>query len=279
MTQALQIGPLSLPFTLLLVLGTVLAAHAVAQWRGRKAGVDVEPQLFRILLIAVVCARLAFVWRYRVSYGGDLLGMIDIRDGGWSPQAGGVAACIATLFFLRRRGTHRPPLATAMGVAGLIWIGGSVALALSAPAGVALPDLSLKAVDGQTVALRRFEGRPTVVNIWATWCPPCVREMPVLQRAQAAHADVNFVFLNLGESADQVQKFLKAHRLDVRNVLLDAEGRVARHVGQRALPTTLFFDASGLLVDTRVGEVSDATLAQRLGPLLPIASPPVSELP
>lgn len=277
MTQTLQIGPLTLPLSLLLILGAVLAANTVARWQGRKVGVDVEPHLFRILLIAVVCARVAFVWQYRASYSDDPLSIIDIRDGGWSPQAGVVAAWIAALVFVPRRGAHRKPLMLGMGVASVIWISGSVAMAMSSPKGVALPDIRLLSMDGQTVSLAGFDGKPTVVNLWASWCPPCVREMPVLQRAQAEQSGVNFVFLNQGESPDKVANFLAAHRLELRNVLLDAKGQAALHFGQRALPTTLFFDARGLLVDTRVGEVSVATLAQRLSPLLPQSPSSLSE--
>jgi thioredoxin-like negative regulator of GroEL len=91
--------------------------------------------------------------------------------------------------------------------------------------------------------------------------------MPVLQAAQSERPDVNFVFLNQGEAAVQVQSYLNGQQLVLQNVLLDARGEVATQLGHRALPTTLFFDARGRLIDTRVGELSRATLAQRLAGL------------
>lgn len=103
-----------------------------------------------------------------------------------------------------------------------------------------------------------------MVNLWATWCPPCVREMPVLQKAQADHPGVNFVFVNQGESADKVAAWLVARKLSLRNVLLDGQGQIGAAFKQRALPTTLFFNAKGQLVSMRVGELSAATLTERL---------------
>ena len=141
---------------------------------------------------------------------------------------------------------------------------GAVALSVRPDTGHALPALELTSLEGRPMNLAEFKGKPTVVNLWATWCPPCVREMPVLQQAQAERPGVNFVFLNQGESAEQVSTWLRARRLPMRNVLLDANRQASAAFKQRALPTTLFFDARGQLVSTRVGELSSATLTERL---------------
>ena len=66
------------------------------------------------------------------------------------------------------------------------------------------------------------------------------------------------------KNEEKVQRYLALKGLALDNVLLDPQGQLARHFQQRALPTTFFFDADGTLVDTRSGELSDATLAQRL---------------
>ncbi len=267
MSGALQIGPLSLPWTLLLVF----AAIALAQWLGqrlaRRAGLDAEPQLLRMVLIGVVAARLGFVFIYRDAYLGDWLGIVDIRDGGWMPMAGVLAAGLYVLRQGTRRRALRKPLWAAYASGTALFAGGSIALALAVPAGQPLPALTLVNLQGQPVTLRQFEGKPVVVNLWATWCPPCRREMPVLATAQQRYPDVHFVFANQGESAQKVLGFVAADRLVLRNVLLDVRGEVARHFGHRSLPTTLFFDARGALADVRIGEVSAATLAERLARL------------
>jgi hypothetical protein len=88
--------------------------------------------------------------------------------------------------------------------------------------------------------------------------------MPAMQRAQAANPGVHFVFVNQGEEAPAVAQYLDQHGLILRNVLLDPHSNVGVALGQGALPTTLFFDAEGRLVSTRLGELSSATLNQRL---------------
>lgn len=127
-----------------------------------------------------------------------------------------------------------------------------------------LPALDFRSLQGETVPLIAFKGKPTVVNLWATWCPPCVREMPVLQQAQVDRPGVNFVFLNQGESPAKVDAWLQARNMVLDNVLLDEARTAGAAFKQSALPMTLFFDADGQLITTRVGELSQATLAERL---------------
>ena len=117
---------------------------------------------------------------------------------------------------------------------------------------------------GGAVRLPEFTGRPMVVNLWATWCPPCRREMPVLAEAQAQRADVAFVFVNQGEGANEVRDYLRGGAMALRNVVLDPASRVSQSTGARGLPTTLFFDAGGRLVDVHMGELTRAGLAQKL---------------
>jgi thiol-disulfide isomerase/thioredoxin len=126
----------------------------------------------------------------------------------------------------------------------------------------ALPALSLSDADGREVPLHAFAGRPLVVNLWASWCPPCRREMPELARAQRVYKDVSFVFVNQGEAAGPIRSYLQEQGLQLDNVLLDRTNRMGKATGSPGLPTTLFFDAEGRLVDRRLGQVSAATLAQ-----------------
>lgn len=127
-----------------------------------------------------------------------------------------------------------------------------------------LPDIALINMEGSELSLAQFSGKPTVVNLWATWCPPCRREMPVLERAQQDMPDVNFVFVNQGEARDEINHFFTSQGLILQNSLLDVHSDVGRHFHQSGLPATLFFNSLGQLTSVRIGELSHATLTQRL---------------
>jgi thiol-disulfide isomerase/thioredoxin len=267
--NALLLGPFVLPYSLLLVFAAVALTLYVGNRGGRKAGIDVETALWKTLLVGMVFARLAFVWEFRSAYLASPLGILDIRDGGWSPTAGFV---VAWFFALSRQGRHpalQKALRSAMLTGTVFWSVGAAVLLVRPDAGQELPALSFTSLEGRPVNLAAFKGKPTVVNLWATWCPPCVREMPMLHQAQVDYPNVNFVFLNQGESADEVGAWLQARKLPMRNVLMDGNRQAGAAFKQRALPTTLFFDAPGRLVSTRIGELSSATLTEKLQTLTP----------
>jgi len=266
-TQTLQLGLMVLSLPLLLGTAAFFLASFAGRRLGRTHGPDVERHLLRMLLLGLLVARLAFVVQFREAYLKAPLGILDIRDGGWHASFGLGAAFAYGAVVLALRAPLRKPLALAAGIGVGAWLAGTLLLSANAPEQVQMPKLALPSMDGRTIALASFEGRPTVVNLWATWCPPCQREMPMLHAAQRSRPDVNFVFLNQGESAQQVAAYLGKSGLALRNVLLDGRGEAGAALGHRALPTTLFFDSGGRLVDTRVGELSEATLADRLASL------------
>lgn len=263
MPNVFQIGPLVLPVSLLVMFAAVVAATSVGKWTGRKSGIEIESVLWQTLAVGLIVARLAFVLQYTTSYQASPLSVLDIRDGGWRPLPGFVAAWLFALGRQFKRPALGKALLPALLAGSTIW--GAGVLALSVPGHTQkLPSLSLTSLQGATVDLAEFQGKATVVNLWATWCPPCVREMPVLHQAQLANPSVNFVFLNQGESRERVSGWLEARKLPLRNVLLDSKGQALAAFNQRGLPTTLFFDAMGQLVSTRTGELSSATLLEML---------------
>jgi len=217
-------------------------------------------------LFGVLAARLGFVWEWRSVYLHEPWTILDIRDGGWEAVAGFAAASLYGLVLLQRQPALRKPI-TAAGLAVLVfWTAGETAIAtLTAGSRQPMPAFSLPALDGGgPIAMSGFAGKPTVVNLWATWCPPCRREMPLLQQAQATRTDMNFVFVNQGETREAVVRYLQEQGFALHNVLLDVRRETGAVFNEQALPTTLFFDTQGRLVSTRVGALSAATLAERL---------------
>lgn len=267
MNEALQIGPLSLPYSVLLALAAIALGGFVAHRLARAAGTEAEPTLTYMLLVGLVAARLAFVLRWHDQYLGFPLSILNIRDGGWEPTAGVVAALLFGLQRARRQAGLRRPVLAAAFTTGLVLLLGGIASFVMTPATIPLPSLTLSSLEGRPVSLADFAGKPTVVNLWASWCPPCRREMPALQRVQAANPDVNVVFVNQGEEPGVIAAYLDRSGLTLGNVLVDPQSRAGAALGHGALPTTLFFDSAGLLAGTRIGELSQATLTQRLAEL------------
>ncbi|MES2365503.1 MAG: TlpA disulfide reductase family protein [Pseudomonadota bacterium] len=108
------------------------------------------------------------------------------------------------------------------------------------------------------------DGKPMIVNLWASWCPPCRHEMPMLAAAQKQESWASFVFANQGESKATVQQFLSASPFYLTNVILDPDTQLGRVAGSAMLPVTLFYDTHGQLIDTHLGELSAAALGKKL---------------
>lgn len=263
MSNAIQLGPLLLPLTLLLVFASVGSTLAAGKWLS-KSSAEVDRTLWHAMVAGVVLARLAFVYEYRSMYLDAPLTILDIRDGGWNPTAGLVGAWMFALYRERKSPVIQKPLRWALALGTTVFFVGTAVLAFGGGSGQKLPALAFTSLEGQPVQLKEFEGKPTVINLWATWCPPCVREMPVLQAAQAKHTNVNFVFLNQGEDSGQVSRWLESQRLPLRNVVLDPKREASAAFQQKGYPTTLFFNTEGELVSSRIGELSAATLDERL---------------
>ncbi|MFT0179954.1 TlpA family protein disulfide reductase [Pseudomonas benzopyrenica] len=127
------------------------------------------------------------------------------------------------------------------------------------------PDqVPLTTLDGQTTTLRHYQGKITVVNLWATWCAPCRKEMKVFEEAKRAYPQVAILLVNQGETAAQAKDFLSAQNLTFPDVLLDRDMAMMTAVDSIGLPTTTFYDKRGTLLETHLGEISAADLKNKL---------------
>lgn len=264
---SVSVGGLALPVgrvVLAIAFGITLIAAGLS---GRRYRVAVGETLWSMLWVALIAARLAFVAMYFEQYRGSPWQMIDIRDGGFSPLAGVLAAALVGGLQAWRRPTLRRPLLVAVSAGAITWGAATAGLTLIDRSSRGLPAVPLETLDGEATSLKALSGHPMVVNLWATWCPPCRREMPILQKAQRERPGIRFVFVNQGEAPGTIRQYLMSEKLVLRNILRDPTARLGRRVGSSALPTTLFYNAEGQLVDSHLGELSAATLAQGLARL------------
>ncbi|HSJ98023.1 MAG TPA: TlpA disulfide reductase family protein [Myxococcota bacterium] len=267
--SAVALGPLALPLGALLLLIAFGTAAAAGRFAGREANTGIVSALADMLIVGVVVARLAFVVRWLDLYRDAPWSALDVRDGGFEPWAGVGAALLVAAWQGSRRAPLRVPLAAGIAAGALAWAAGFGALRLlDPPEGRLLPARSLATLEGESTTLAALaEGRPLVLNLWATWCPPCRREMPALAAAQRSRPGAAFVFANQGEGPEPIRRYLDAAGLELANVLLDPDAALGRDTRSAGLPTTLFYDGEGHLVDVHMGALSSASLAAKLARL------------
>ena len=261
----LTIGTFAIALNHLLLISALILATLVG-WRvAKRGGENPESVLFSLFLLGLLAARVSFVLMYWSYYRNDPLQIVDLRDGGFLAWPGIIALILGALAYGWRRPTLRKPLSAGVITGLLFW--GMTSLSLSLyEKGTRLPDITLRNANGEVVQLADYQGGPLVINLWATWCPPCRREMPVLENAQRMRPDVTFLFVNQAESMQSVSTYLATQGLTLDNVLFDASGRLGQAVGSMALPTTLFYQADGRLINSHLGELSEASLARAMEP-------------
>lgn len=255
MESVITIGPLAISVDRAAALAAILAYFMLLDrlfGHGRTKGAGA----WWALLAGLLAARLGYVAAHWSAYRAEPLSVLALWQGGFLPLLGAAAASavlLATLRPIRRA-------AKAALVPLLLWAAWAGIVRLSEPAPVPLPKgLVLEALDGRPRPLDALKGKPFVLNLWASWCGPCRREMPMMADV-ARHSPVPVLFVNQGEDAERIRDFLAAQRLIGPVVLRDPGGRVGAAARAPGLPATLFVDARGVIIRRHTGEISRAAL-------------------
>ena len=130
-----------------------------------------------------------------------------------------------------------------------------------------MPDISFADAKGRALTLEDFRGKVVLLNIWATWCPPCVREMPSLDRLQARLGGPRFEVVALSQDRGGltlVSRFFERLKLKHLDIYIDRTERSRVALGVSGLPTTILIDRDGNEVGRMIGPAewdSDAAVA------------------
>ncbi len=130
----------------------------------------------------------------------------------------------------------------------------------------AAEDFALPALDGGTFRLAEQRGKTVLVNFWATWCPPCLEEMPAMERLWRKHKDANFVLVAVSVDTDpqKVTPFVSEHKLTFP-IAFDTKMAIAEKYGVRALPSSFIVGRDGTLAALALGPRHwDGTASHRL---------------
>ncbi|MEO7379697.1 MAG: TlpA disulfide reductase family protein [Sphingomicrobium sp.] len=122
-------------------------------------------------------------------------------------------------------------------------------------AGQPIPDIVIKDGDGEDTALSEFKGEPLLVNLWASWCVPCVKELPTLDRLAAGKGPVKIVALSqdIGPIAS-VSAFLTEHGIKTLETYQDADMAMSDKASAPVLPTSILYDRQGIEIWRFVGD-------------------------
>ena len=135
------------------------------------------------------------------------------------------------------------------------------------------PEVSFADLKGNWVALADFKGKLVLINLWATWCQPCLKEMPSLEKLQGSSGDRLTVAAVSEDRGGKgiVEPFLAKLGLDKVKIYLDPKSAVGHAFSVRGLPTTLLIDPTGQLVGRVEGaaEWDSEKMAKVLQPFLP----------
>jgi peroxiredoxin len=135
--------------------------------------------------------------------------------------------------------------------------------------GEAAPVFALQDDRGRPVSLDRYRGQIVVMNLWASWCPPCRAEMPDLQRLANAYAgrNISIIGVNEGESPQRARAFADSLQIDFP-IWIDGSQRYGRTYTALGLPTTVILDANGVVVRAFDGPLTFAQMQAAVAPLM-----------
>ncbi|WP_447554922.1 prolipoprotein diacylglyceryl transferase family protein [Vreelandella sp. EE22] len=264
--NAIALGPLLISLPRLFAVGCALLLLLASRFFLALPARDKSRWFNGLILAWLVGARLSYVALNASSYAGEPLEVLKFWQPGYHPLGGFLAGLLWSAWYLRE---NLKPMAVAMalfaGASGLWLLTLMFTVSNSNFAVAELPEIALEDLDGNEVYLPDLTatGDLILINLWATWCPPCLREMPLLQQADAQQG-VSVVIVNQGEDLLPVVRYLDEQALAFQYALRDPDQTLMERFEAPGLPTTLLFGPDGRTRDVHVGELTRAQLERWL---------------
>jgi peroxiredoxin len=131
------------------------------------------------------------------------------------------------------------------------------------------PELTLNNLQGEKVSISDYQDKILLINNWATWCPPCRAEMPILSKYYQDHSEHGFILIAIeaGEPVDEVAKFVEEFNLSFP-ILVDPDNQALAAFKNDSLPSSYVIDHEGNVVYAWTGPISQAMLEKYITPLL-----------
>jgi thiol-disulfide isomerase/thioredoxin len=283
MNIIINIGPLALNGSLLAFVVAWFTCLTLIKIYCQKKKVEFEPirkLLEGMVVSGIVGARLFFVAQFHDSFINKPWEVLFFWQGGFTLMGGVAGALIFALWVLVIKPAKNKKQLVVIGSTALLLTSIGFWTSLTAlsyfypqPEPPALLNFELTDMSDNPVQFDDLAGKPMVLNFWATWCPPCRREMPLLESSYADYQQqgIAIVAINVGEDGNTIQNYLEANALTlpVWKDGVHATNTVFGYFGGKVMPTTLFIDKQGVVIRTRTGELSAATLRQGIEEILP----------
>lgn len=256
MDSIVQIGPLALSVDRLIAVAAVLGFVSIGSLVERHTEGRASTASWAAVIVGILVARAGYVIDNLEAYAWAPAEVLYVWQGGFLALPGLSAAAAVLLLMLRGRA-----LVVSIASLGALSAASLGILSLIEPRelGPAPQMNNVVNVSGRPAELDSERG-PYVVNLWATWCPPCRREMPMLVETAAANSDVPILLLNQGETPERVRQYLRSEKISGENVLIDPHAELSQKLGATALPTTIFVASDGSISKVHYGEISRAAL-------------------
>ncbi len=259
--NSIAIGPFIFSNDRFIAIVTVVAFLIVAEiiaWRRHGDRDAIRRWSGAALVIWIVTARLGYIAAHWEAFVPAPWTVVALWQGGFDTRAG-TFGLGATLFagFLSKSRTGGPLVISVL--AAFLMFSVTTVLLPDETRG-RIPTGGFADLSGAPVSLANRDGQPLVLNLWATWCPPCRREMPMMVDVAQSQDGVDVVFANQGEPERAIGEFLMLADLPAEGMIRDPNSTLMEKFGLLGLPSTLFFAADGSLKAVHTGEISRAAL-------------------